>query len=227
MKLERRAGVMLSVALLVVGNIATAVALSGVSNTVDQNLTCTHDFVRMSCDFKAPNCSGYNLTLQSDSRSEEVHCIVKQCDSERCCCCPEQMFLIYGETHNARVCKGAECFGSKIISIADSFKPRVPTNVTVKESNGNFEVTWRTNMEHRPSVSEDLTAIVTYRKKGDTEKVSKSFQPATDWLQLGLKYYEIPGQYLEPNTTYLVSVRSNSWYGLPSDSSEEVEFTTR
>lgn len=29
-------------------------------------------------------------------------------------------------------------------------EPRVPKNVTVKESNGNFEVTWRTVMEHKP-----------------------------------------------------------------------------
>ncbi|XP_073321020.1 uncharacterized protein [Pagrus major] len=221
MTLKRRVGDTLSVALLVVGY-ATAMALSGSHIDTVQNLSCTHDFDKMICDVEAPTCAGYSLTLQSDSREEEASCIFNQCDSEKCCCSP-QMLLIYGETHNATVWKGAESLTSKIISIEDSFKPRVPMNVTVKESNGNFEVTWRTNMDHKPSIRDTLTAIVTYRKKGDTQKVSKPFTPTT---VNGLKYYEINGKDLEPNTTYLVSVRSENWYGIPSDSSEEVEFTT-
>uniref|UniRef100_A0A671VAE7 Uncharacterized LOC115580074 n=1 Tax=Sparus aurata TaxID=8175 RepID=A0A671VAE7_SPAAU len=216
MKSTRRVGA-LSVALLVVGNIAICVVLS-----VVRNFDCTHDFHRMFCDFDAPTCSGYNLTLRCLSFEDSVSCIFKQCDRGKCCC-STKMSLIYGEDHNATVWKGAENVASKIISIADNFKPRVPTNVTVEESNGNFKVTWSLNMDHRPSVRDDLKAIVTYRIKGDTPQVTKPFQPTT---VNGLRYYEINGKHLKPSTTYLVSVRSVYWNNLPSDSSEETEFTT-
>ncbi|XP_036950211.1 uncharacterized protein LOC119017580 isoform X1 [Acanthopagrus latus] len=207
----------LCVALLAVGNIATSIALS-----VVQNLDCTHDYVNMSCDFDAPNCSGYNLTLRSLGFNDLASCIFKQCDRGKCCC-STQMTLIYGDDHNATVWKGDENLASKIISVANRFKPRVPTDVTVEESNGNFEVTWRTNMDHRPSVRDDLRAIVTYRIKGNTAQVSEPFKPTT---VNGLRYYEINVKHLKPSTTYLVSVRSVYWNNLSSDSSQEVEFTT-
>ncbi|KAM8762323.1 uncharacterized protein AB9X84_007143 isoform 3-T3 [Acanthopagrus schlegelii] len=210
MKSTSRLGA-LCVALLAVENITTSIALS-----VVKNLDCTHDFKNMSCDFDAPNCSGYNLTLSLAS------CIFKQCDRGKCCC-STQMSLIYGENHNATVWKGDENLASKIISVVDRFKPRVPTDVTVEESNGNFKVTWRTNMDHQPSVRNDLRAIVTYRIKGDTAQVSEPFKPTT---VNGLRYYEINGKHLKPSTTYLVSVRSVYWNNLSSDSSQEVEFTT-
>uniref|UniRef100_A0A671VGL6 Uncharacterized LOC115580074 n=1 Tax=Sparus aurata TaxID=8175 RepID=A0A671VGL6_SPAAU len=216
MKSTRRVGA-LSVALLVVGNIAICVVLS-----VVRNFDCTHDFHRMFCDFDAPTCSGYNLTLRCLSFEDSASCIFKQCDRGNCCCSP-QMSLISGEDHNATVWKGAENVAFKIISIDDTFKPRVPINVTVEESNGNFKVTWSLNMDHRSSVRDDLKAIVTYRIKGDTPQVTKPFQPTT---VNGLRYYEINGKHLKPSTTYLVSVRSVYWNNLPSDSSEETEFTT-
>lgn len=48
-------------------------------------------------------------------------------------------------------------------------KPKAPTITSVKESNGNFEVMWRTNMGDY--FSNSLAANVTYHKKRDTEKV--------------------------------------------------------
>ena len=55
-------------------------------------------------------------------------------------------------------------------------------------------------------------------------QVSEPFKPIT---VNGLRYYVINGVHLEPSTTYLVSVRSVYWNNVTSDSSEEVEFTTR
>ncbi|KAM8762318.1 uncharacterized protein AB9X84_007141 isoform 2-T2 [Acanthopagrus schlegelii] len=208
----------LCVALLVVGNITTSIALS-----VVKQLGCTHDFDRMSCDLDAPTCSGYSLTLRCLSSNDLESCIFKQCDRGKCCC-STQMSLIYGENHNATVWKGDENLASKIISVADRFKPRVPTDVAVEESNGNFKVTWWTNMDHRPSVRDDLRAIVTYRIKGDTAQVSEPFKPTT--VMDGRRCYEINGKHLKPSTTYLISVRSVYWNNLSSDSSQEVEFTT-
>lgn len=55
-------------------------------------------------------------------------------------------------------------------------------------------------------------------------QVCKTVEPSIDGE---LEYYEIPGQHLEPSTTYVVSVRSyTNWSGKYSDSSEEREFTT-
>ncbi|XP_030299051.1 uncharacterized protein LOC115597355 [Sparus aurata] len=217
MKLTRPVGT-LPVTLLIVGNIATSIARS-----VFQNLDCTHDFHSMSCDFDAPVCSGYNLTLRCLSFEDESSCIFKKCDRGKCCC-STQMTIIYGEDHNATVWNGAVNLVSKIISVADSFKPRAPTNVTVVETDVNVKVTWSLNMDHRPSLRDDLKAIVTYREKGETPQVSEPFKPT---IVNGLGYYEINSKHMEPSTTYLVSVRSVSWNNLPSDSSEEVEFTTR
>ncbi|XP_070825895.1 uncharacterized protein [Chaetodon trifascialis] len=210
------------VVLLLVGNLAAAVAFSGVKNTVEQNLKCTNDFIDlMFCDFEAQNCAEYNLTLRSNSGYGDEHCIFKQCGSGRCCCSTE-MILVSGETHTAVVWKGGENMGSKIIRVRESIKPRVPTITSVKESNGNFQVMWKTNMEG--SFSDSLDFNVTYRRKGDTEKVSEFVRPAKFE---GFNYYEIPGERLEPRTTYMVSVQSyTNCSGLFSDSSKEVEFTT-
>ncbi|XP_076577510.1 uncharacterized protein LOC143314377 [Chaetodon auriga] len=216
MELNRRV-----VVLLLVGNLAAAFAFSEVNNTVGQNLECTNDLDVMFCDFEAQNCAEYKLTLLSNDGYGEVHCIVKQCDSGRCCCSAE-MTLVNGETHTAVVWKGGESMGSKVISIRKSVKPRVPTITSVKESNGNFQVMWKTNMEG--SFSDNLAFNVTYRKEGDTEKVSDFVRPTK---YEGFNYYEILGERLEPSTTYMVSVMSyTDWSGRFSNSSEEVEFTT-
>ena len=48
-------------------------------------------------------------------------------------------------------------------------KPKTPTIVSVKESNGNFHVKWKQNV--KKSLRDNLSANVTYHKKGDAKKV--------------------------------------------------------
>lgn len=210
------------IVLLLVGNLAAAVAFSGVNKTVEQNLECTNDFINLTfCDFEAQNCAEYSVTLRSNSGYGDQDCIFKRCDSGRCCCSTE-MILVNGETHTAIVWKGGERMGSKIIRVRESIKPIVPTITSVKESNGNFQVMWKTNMEG--SFSDSLAFNVTYRKKGDTEKVSEFVRPTKFE---GFNYYEILGERWQPSTTYMVSVMSyTDWSGRFSDSSKEMEFTT-
>ncbi|KAJ4947513.1 hypothetical protein JOQ06_009548 [Pogonophryne albipinna] len=133
------------------------------------------------------------------------------------------MILVSRETHNATVCKGNKTMVFKIIDVIETIKPKTPTIVSVKESNGNFQVKWKTNYDHTERFSNSLNARVTYHKKGDKEeKHSEPFKPS----QLGGDYYyEILGGPLEPNTKYEVSVKSVTDNKF-SDTSKEWEFTT-
>lgn len=54
-------------------------------------------------------------------------------------------------------------------------KPRVPEIVSVNESDGNFLVMWKSNMESRAAFDDSLTSTITYYKKGDPEKVGATF----------------------------------------------------
>ncbi|KAF3832450.1 hypothetical protein F7725_026115 [Dissostichus mawsoni] len=200
--------------LLILGNIATV--LSGLT------LTCTNDYDKlMFCQLEAQKCTEYRMILQKNFYDKQNRCTFEQCDAGPCCCSIEMTF-IQGETHNATVWKGNKTMGSKIIDVRETIKPKTPTIISVKESNGNFQVKWKTNYDPTKWFSNNLNATVTYHKKGDKEEHSKSFKPS----QLdGDYYYEILGGNLEPNTKYEVSVKSvtNNKF---SDSSEEGEFTT-
>lgn len=50
-------------------------------------------------------------------------------------------------------------------------KPRVPKIHSVQQSNMNFQVKWRSNMETAEMVDHYLEAVVTYYKKGHTKMV--------------------------------------------------------
>lgn len=215
MELKRRVRGRISLVLLVLWNIATT--LSG------KNLHCTNDFIEtFICHFEAPNCTEYNLTLRSNNWNEERKGTFTQCDVRQCCCSVGEMTLILRATYNVTVWKGGESMESKIISVTESIKTKPPTIVSVRESNGNFQVNWDPNLE--AGFRDSLTANVTYHKKGDTEKVTVSVKPAT---VDGLKNFEILGRNLEPSTTYAVSVSSYTpLSGEYSDSSEEWEFTS-
>ncbi|XP_044069872.1 uncharacterized protein LOC122884263 [Siniperca chuatsi] len=222
MALNRR-DVLLLLLLLLVGQIATAAALSG-DNKTGQTLDCVNDMDEwIFCRFEAQNCVEYNVTVRMHGfgLSHRVKdCILKQFDAGRCCCSVQEIFVI-GETFTATVWKGDISVESKIINVRDSLKPKTPTIISVEESNGNFQVIWNQNTKSRV-ISNELTAYVTYQKKGDTGQGFKS-----DRTVKGLNYYEIPGRHLKPSTTYVVSVKSHmNWSGLFSDSSEEWEFTT-
>ncbi|XP_067449759.1 uncharacterized protein [Thunnus thynnus] len=222
MKFNRRVRDRMSLILFLLGNIAS-VALSDLDNETGLNLDCTNDLEGlMSCHFDAQNCTEYNLTLRSNDGYGEQRCIIKQCDTGRCCC-SVIMILIPGETHTATVFKGGQSVESKVISITDSVKPKAPTIISVKRSNGNFRVEWTANTNSN-SLRSRLSAQVTYHKKGDTKEVSENITTA---IVNGPNYYEILGKHLEPSTTYLVSMKSyTSISGLFSDSSEEHEFRT-
>lgn len=211
---------MCATALLVLGTLA----LPGVHSEAGHNIACTNDYDKMMhCQFSAQNCAEYYMTVRSNGGYGEdpckpVHCGVSLTGQ---CCCSAEMTLVRGETHTAVVRKGSQDVDSRVIAVTDTIKPKAATNLSVRESNGNFLLTWKTDIGRLP---EDPQANVTYHKKGSTDMVSEFINPET---MDGKSYHEILGEHLEPSTTYVVSVKSYvNESGLFSDSSNEVEFHT-
>ncbi|XP_063327681.1 uncharacterized protein LOC134626070 [Pelmatolapia mariae] len=195
----------------------TATVLPGKNPTIGFNIECTYDFVQvMQCELELQNCTEYSMTLQDDE-----NCTVQQCGIGKCCYSFTVMRVL-GETLTAKVWKDGNIMESKAINVTESIKPRTPTIKSVNESKGNFEVMWTSEMEG--FLNNEMTAELTYYKKGETEKTSGRFKPAT---VDGLNYYVIKGQDLDPSSAYVVSVKSFlSLSGKFSDSSEEWEFKT-
>ncbi|XP_063333792.1 uncharacterized protein LOC134630442 [Pelmatolapia mariae] len=217
---NRRVCIRISVILLLVAHITTAAVLSGNNQTTDFSLDCTNDIDElMLCQLELQNCTEYSLTLQSVDGKK--NCILQQCSTGQCCC-SFRLILVLGETHTASIWKDGNVTESKVFSVTESIKPRTPAIKSVTESEGNFEVMWTSNMVGY--INNEMTAVVTYYKKGETEKTSGPFKPAT---VDGLNYYVIKGQDLDPSSAYVVSVKSFlSLSGKFSDSSEEWEFQT-
>ncbi|XP_061621807.1 uncharacterized protein LOC133474285 isoform X2 [Phyllopteryx taeniolatus] len=181
----------------------------------------------MSCHFDAPNCTDYNVTLWSLDGYGERYCLPVQCVSGKCCCSIRMIFIL-DNNHMAFVRRGGEYVESKNISVKHSFKPQTPTVFSVNETNGNFQVIWRTNIR-KPLIREIIITNLTYRNKGDTKEVTevvKAPQVETPLCSPCVST-EILGAHLEPSTTYVVTVQSFlPWKSPPSDRSKEYEFTT-
>lgn len=80
-------------------------------------------------------------------------------------------------------------FSYKMFLCSFAVKPNAPTITSVKDSNGNFIVSWRTNMKR--SFSQSLIAEVTWRKKGDVDEVrhQRLFVPKKQtWTTGGYKH---------------------------------------
>ncbi|XP_057707354.1 uncharacterized protein LOC130926024 [Corythoichthys intestinalis] len=215
---------MFVILVFVVGNFATSTALSGV------NLDCTNDYVKMSCHFDALNCTDYNVTLLSPYGLGEKYCLPLQCTSRQCCC-SIHVTLVLDTIHTAFVRSGGKYVESKNISVTHSLKPQTPNIVSINETNGNFLILWKTN-ENMAFIRNDLSTRLTYRKKGDSEEVTKVVEAPQMEQQRCYTCFstEIPGAHLEPSTTYVFTVQSLlpclSVCRPPSEWSKEYEFTT-
>ncbi|XP_030580066.1 uncharacterized protein LOC115776475 isoform X2 [Archocentrus centrarchus] len=220
MDLNRRVCDRLSFMVLLLGHTAAATVLPGINQKNGFNFDCTNDFDKlMLCQLELQNCTEYSMTLSN--KDSEKNCTLQQCGTGKCCCDFQMTFTI-GTTYTAKVLKDGKTMESKVIKVTESLKPKTPTIKLVKESNGNIGVSWNSTM--MGFINNQLTAEVTYYKKGETTKISKSIIPA---IVDGLNYYEINGQELDPNSTYIVSVRSFiKLSGRFSDSSTEWEFKT-
>ncbi|XP_056134441.1 uncharacterized protein LOC130111319 isoform X2 [Lampris incognitus] len=211
----------ISFTLLILGNMLLATDISGSENEPSQNFQCVNDYENlMSCELtqKADqDCNEYNLTLV-DEMNRTKHCTFKPSEhiSGKCSCSIKMSFTL-GQQYTATLRTAEKPPRNGTINITDTIKPKAPTITSVKKTqNGNFQVMWKKN--YNSAIDKFLTAVVTYRKKGETREESKP----TD-----LSSYEILERDLEPNTEYVVSVRSCLIFGKQhSDRSQEYEFKT-
>ncbi|XP_056134494.1 uncharacterized protein LOC130111355 [Lampris incognitus] len=208
----------MSFTLLILGNMLLATDISGSENEPSQNLQCVNDYeTLMFCELTQKgdqDCNEYKLTLVERKK----HCTFKR--SEHAignCSCSIETFFTLGQQHTATLWTAEKQLGTKTFSVNSTIKPKAPAITSVKKTkNGNFEVTWKKN--YNSSFATSLTAVVTYRKKGETRE--------TESIPTRLSTYEILERDLEPNTEYVVSVRSYYLLKQHSDRSQEWEFKT-
>ncbi|KAM4743568.1 uncharacterized protein FYW61_021904 [Anableps anableps] len=194
------------------GYFATAQAAIG--------LDCYNDYEKIHCQLAVEQCSQYIVKIHNNDINRTYSCSLQQCNNEQCCC-SVKVIIVPAETYTITAFENVMEVNSTTIEIIQSLKPRTPTIVSVDEFEGIFTVRWKTNMAHFP---DKLTAEVTISKDGRTEKVFENIKPATI---NGQESYQINGRQLEPDTVYMVSVRSYTDYSQKfSDRSKEFKIIT-
>lgn len=205
--------------LLIVGN-ALAV-------TSELSLKCTNDLITtISCYTEAHNCSRLSLRmarLYNAYESMTGRCEFEACD-RGCCCTTTLEFLSLRDTFSAEMFKDGQSLHNQTISIEDTFKPPAPS-ISVEQFSGIHKIQWCTNA--KKYIRDDLEAVVTYQKKGSNSKTFEHRGQSTKVSEsTKVNCYEMYGPRLEPNTTYVLSVRTIRNPGVFSDSSNEKKFTT-
>lgn len=210
--------------LIIVTTLGTLIADDAMS---DGNIQCFNDYDEtMVCHFitDKSKCAEYSMTLKqlnAQNRGKN-DCTFKEKersnDVSKCGCSIDPMPLISGEEFNATLWNSGKRLNSEVFSINYTIKPKTPTIQDVKPTeNGNFLVKWKTNYTDKEEFSKNLIAELSYRKKGETDEVSKNESTTS---------YELLGRDLEPNTIYaLKDTTYTDWSGRFSDWSEELEFT--
>ncbi|KAM4602784.1 interleukin-4 receptor subunit alpha [Polymixia lowei] len=218
MELRRFLHGRMSFILLMFGNILCVTPFSG------RDLQCYNDYEEfMFCQFNPtsdqPHCPEYRLTI-TDYYTKEPRPF-KQCEGglvpRQCHCSVVNINPILDEKPTVKLWNAGNILESKVVSIEATIKPKTPSITEVKKSGGAFQITW-TTYYNKPSFTDYLTSMVTYKKKGETNMVS---------INTSSTECEISGRDLKPSTEYLVSVKTNSELGgVYSDSSNEMTFQT-
>lgn len=187
------------------------------------SLDCTNDLdTSISCYIDAHNCSRLSLKmdrLKNVDESMTGTCGFEPCD-KGCCCNATFEFLIPGDDFSANMYKDGQPLHNQKISIYDTFKPPAPS-FSVEQFSGIHTIQWCSNAPEY--IRDELEAVVTYQKKGSN---SKPFEHKGASTKMNESCYEMNGHSLEPDTTYVVSVKTYKTSGVLSDSSKKTEFTT-
>uniref|UniRef100_A0A3P9P8F6 Uncharacterized LOC103462758 n=1 Tax=Poecilia reticulata TaxID=8081 RepID=A0A3P9P8F6_POERE len=174
-----------------------------------------NDYDKVFCRLGVKQCSQY--TLNVDDTYNKYNCPLEKCDSEQCCC--STVFDPVSSEFSVKVFEGVN---ERVINSTTFYvlkiKPKTPTNVSVNETEGIYTVYWKTDMNE---VLDKPTAEVNIYKNGALWKVRPHFQVVF------ITNYQINGQDLEPDTVYMISVRSFTRYSNKfSDTSKEYKIKT-
>lgn len=194
-------------------------------------LNCFNDYVTtMVCDFtsdKFLNCSGYSLDFQSPIM-DSYKCSLINSEEDvnyyrsKCGCTVELPEFVNAEEYIVNLTEGGKVINSTIITAVDNIKPKAPDILLVMPmENGNYKVTWNTNYPEYNGLSDNLEIQLSYKKKGEPDKVGRI-------VSASLPFHEIPGSDLEPSSEYVVKARSYSTHYNTqfSEWSREVEWTS-
>lgn len=161
------------------------------------------------------------MEIKSTDTNDWNQCIFKEGESSSKitkCDCSTSMTLIIGEHLTVKLLSAGKLLSTKNISVKDSIKLKVPTITAVEpHTNGNFMIKWKTNYE-KEEFGNDLITKLMYKKKGEKDWVTHTTQ---------FYFYEILGRDLEPNSHYVLTVRTTiNNTVISSDTSEERDMTT-
>ncbi|KAJ0002073.1 hypothetical protein NQD34_001869 [Periophthalmus magnuspinnatus] len=192
-----------------------------VCDTSGLNLNCTNDYETLVfCHTDARNCTELRMTFH-DTEQPAGMCVFDPCAGGCCCKWIDDTAVILGNEFVAEVYENGQSVYRQPIKIYETIKPQTPTILSVDKLNNIYQIKWKTNAKR--SIRDELSATVTYWKKGDTFKNISIVKPST---VEDMNIYEILGRTLEANTDYVVSVRTYTLFNVYSDSSQEMEFTT-
>ncbi|KAL7830649.1 hypothetical protein SRHO_G00317760 [Serrasalmus rhombeus] len=186
----------------------------------ESDLKCFNDYdAEMKCHMILDklHCPAYKLSVFHEI-NRRYSCSFEHFPPKTCECKFQVPGFVLTETFSATLYRGEKSVFTKTIKTGESIKPKPPTIVSVNlTENGNFLITWDTN--YNEPFSSSLSTKLTYGIKGSKVNMSKN--------SLQGSHYEIVSRNLQPNSDYVVRVRTefnNS--AIFSDYSQPHEFRT-
>ncbi|XP_036422678.1 uncharacterized protein LOC118805753 isoform X2 [Colossoma macropomum] len=189
------------------------------------DLTCFNDYdTEMKCHMISDklHCTEYKLNVSHNTYKQQTYsCSFERFPPKACECKFQVPGFVLTENFTAILYRGEDLVFTKNINTDESIKPKRPTIVSVKlTENGNFRITWDTNYTSplQKPFSDSLMTELTYGIKG-SKNMSKHLLQGS--------HYEIVSRNLQPNSKYVVRVRTQfNNNSILSDYSQPYEFIT-
>ncbi|KAL6457238.1 hypothetical protein MHYP_G00342010 [Metynnis hypsauchen] len=184
------------------------------------DLKCFNDYdTEMKCHMISDklHCPAFKLSVFHEI-NKTYSCSFEHFPPKTCECKFQVSGFVITENFAATLYRGEKLLFTKTINTGESIKPKRPTIVSVNQTeNGDFHITWNTS--YNEAFSASLSTELTYGVKGS--KVNMSINSLQGF------HYEIVNRNLQPNSDYVVRVRTefnNS--SIFSDYSQPYEFRT-
>ncbi|KAL7829792.1 hypothetical protein AOLI_G00306770 [Acnodon oligacanthus] len=188
------------------------------------DLKCFNDYdTEMKCHMISDklHCPAYKLNVFR-AINRTYSCSFERFPPKTCECKFQVPGFVLTENFAATLHRGEKLLFTKTVNTDETIKPKRPTIVSVSQTeNGNFRITWDTNYTSplRKTFSDSLSTELTYGVKGGKNDMSKHLLQGS--------HYEIVNRNLQPNSDYVVRVRTEfNSSSIFSDYSQPYEFRT-